>query len=633
MSKLDKNQRIRTSKPKQDFDLSHDYLFTATTGQLRPVTHDVVQPGDYVKGKFNFFLRTMPLSTAAMVDVDFMVDYFFVPMELIWLPFGAWWSQTKSYPFNNKSFFANNTPLPSLGSIPLLSINLFQLSWNNSFGDSRYQRLRLLDDLGLSGIAFGDDNAFVANSEGSSPRYPEIFPWQLAAYECIYQHFYRNEEREPFSSAGYSFSDKTYSSSVIDIALFYPRMRYLNRMDDYFTASKLSPLVANINNNPSCLGNFDVQLGLNDFERTQTMGSDFLFHGGADTNVVNQGVATESEDGSSTRAINQLRALFAEEKLLHVMNMTNKNYDSQVLARLGYDVPKDVKHEVMHLGHDTCQLNIQEIVSGSNTFTGDSGSALGDLAGQGKAISRDFKGFSFTAPCHGVFMTIWTCRTRPKYTVSALRKDSIRDITDFFTPELDDLGMQPQYLYETRLVGDLIVPQNQGATFEHRVHINPNVITGWNYRYEYLKRNINRSSLAFMRGFDGNGQSYGKHPTLPDEHDFGYNSYSQWSSARIPLNNAVKVNSSTLPTDPKYLFEDDYYSRPHNDLYKVLPNELDNIMLVSWLDSPVEDAQGDIEDWDTYPWLSYQRDPFIVDGRFECHKRSAMSLYSMPKFI
>ena len=31
MSKLDKNQRIRTSKPKQDFDLSHDFLFTATT--------------------------------------------------------------------------------------------------------------------------------------------------------------------------------------------------------------------------------------------------------------------------------------------------------------------------------------------------------------------------------------------------------------------------------------------------------------------------------------------------------------------------------------------------------------------------------------------------------------------------
>ena len=393
MSKLDKNQRIRTSKPKQDFDLSHDYLFTATTGQLRPVTHDVVQPGDYVKGKFNFFLRTMPLSTAAMVDVDFMVDYFFVPMELIWLPFGAWWSQTKSYPFNNKSFFANNTPLPSLGSIPLLSINLFQLSWNNSFGDSRYQRLRLLDDLGLSGIAFGDDNAFVANSEESSPRYPEIFPWQLAAYECIYQHFYRNEEREPFSSAGYSFSDKTYSSSVIDIALFYPRMRYLNRMDDYFTASKLSPLVANINNNPSFLGDFNVNLGENQFY----LDNDFQAEGiGVRTNkspvnLINSGITENGSDTADSRAINQLRALFAEEKLLHVMNMTNKNYDSQVLARLGFDVPKDVKHEVMHLGHDTCQLNIQEIVSGSNTFTGDSGSALGDLAGQGKAISRDME--------------------------------------------------------------------------------------------------------------------------------------------------------------------------------------------------------------------------------------------------
>ena len=80
MSKLDKNQRIRTNKPRQDFNLSHDYLFTATTGQLRPVSHDLLQPGDRVDCKFNFFLRTMPLSTAAMVDVDFFVDYFFVPL-------------------------------------------------------------------------------------------------------------------------------------------------------------------------------------------------------------------------------------------------------------------------------------------------------------------------------------------------------------------------------------------------------------------------------------------------------------------------------------------------------------------------------------------------------------------------
>lgn len=613
MSKLDKNQRIRTSKPRQTFDLSHDYLFTATTGQLRAVSHDFLQPGDTVKGKFDFFLRTMPLSTAAMVDVDFMVDYFFVPMDLMWLKFGAWWSRTRSvfssHLSGSTSYFDN--PLPSLESLPWLTPeDLFTLV--NST-DQKFQNLRLLDDLGLTGTWYKEDAGFVKTtipSGGGSVEYgyPKFFPWQLYAYQAIYQHWYREEEREQFNPNVYSTDlDGEQVLAPTDLVA----MRYVNRMDDYFTSTKLSPLVSNINNDPEFLHDFNASLGENVFDLANLSSLPGV------TNTSNVNIVNEGDDllgDGASRSVNQLRALFAQEKLLHVMNMTHKDYDSQVLARLGYDVPRDVKHGIQHLGHDSTQLNIQEIVSGSNTFNGSSGSSLGDLAGQGKAISKGFKGFKFTAPVHGVLMTIWTCRTRPKYTVSALRKDLISDITDFFTPELDDLGMQPQYRYETDLV--------RKPDGSNQLAVDPYIITGWNYRYEYLKRNINRASLAFMRAEDGLGSVTPGHPW-----SYGYNAYSQWSHARVGLDKAYKQVSG------QNRVEDDFYTRPHYDLYKVRPDELNNIMLSSWLSSPPVEEGSPLENWVECPWLAYQRDPFIVDGRFTCQKVSAMSLYSMPKLI
>ena len=342
MSKLDKNQRIRTSKPRQTFSLSHDYLFTATTGQLRPVSHDLLQPGDTVSCKFNFFLRTMPLSTAAMVDVDFFVDYFFVPLDLLWLDFGAWWSRTKSNWF--VPYGSDHKVLPDLDALPTIDNEYIDAIVNAT--DDKFQTLRLLDDLGLSGFAFGDNNGIVPCSirHTDEDNYvidygkTSLFPWQIAAYQAIYQHWYRDEEREPFDPHCYSLNDSPYN-----VYTDFIKMRYLNRQDDYFTASKLSPLVSDINNDPEFLHGFNSSLGENDFftEKFSSFdsGSSQYNPSSSPFNVLNIGDTFDGAEPSDSRAVNQLRALFAQEKLLHVMNMTYKDYDSQVLARLGYDVP------------------------------------------------------------------------------------------------------------------------------------------------------------------------------------------------------------------------------------------------------------------------------------------------------
>lgn len=641
MNNLDKDKRVQSSRSRNVFDLSHDYLFTATTGQLRPVTHDILMPGDTVDGKFDFFVRSMPMATPAMISVQFLVDYFFVPFDLIYLPFSNYWTGSKEYPFAVGTYSPSNSVNSEL---PYLDVSVFMDNGSPWHSSSNYQQNRLYDDLGLSGASFNSDSSFIYQRSSSSNV--RIFPWQCLAYNAIYQFYYRNDEYEAFAPTTYSIGLEPNSSLAQSLSLV-PVMRYVNREEDYFTSIKKSPLVPSSLNARVDLGSIttdfvhDLQNDLpynnssNNFQKnmfSRIFGESDL--NSAYTDIQNGLLHLDFEDGelynSSSNvpnSVNQLRALFAMEKLYYVLNMSRKSVDALTFARLGYNPPTDVRHEVQHLGHDSFVMDIQEIVSGSNTFDASSGtgSALGDLAGQGKGVLRA-KGFKrFTAPTHGALMTIFTCRTKPRYVVGALRKDIISNISDFFTPEFDNLGMVPLYYYETKLINK--IPQASSVDIPTSLTSqNPFTIVGWQYRYEYLKRNISRSSLAFMPSSAGVGDNSSDTPS------FGFNSYSQWSFSRIPFDYVTFVTSQ----DGK-IYRDgvsDYYSAGYfEDCFKVQPNELDNIMLLKWLEEPPQENGVLTENWILFPWLAYQRDPFIVDGHFTCRKVSRMSVYSMPKFM
>ena len=73
--------------PRSSHVLSHDFGFTATTGHLLPVFHTIMNPGDKINLGFDFNLRTMELEAAAFADLVTHVEYFFVPMQLLYQPF------------------------------------------------------------------------------------------------------------------------------------------------------------------------------------------------------------------------------------------------------------------------------------------------------------------------------------------------------------------------------------------------------------------------------------------------------------------------------------------------------------------------------------------------------------------
>ena len=94
--------------------------------------------------------------------------------------------------------------------------------------------------------------------------------------------------------------------------------------------------------------------------------------------------------------------MFANEKLAMITGRTRKNYDSQVLAHYGVDVPHDVKHDISLIGKDTFKLRLVRLLLWLLLML-----PLGELAGKGRAYGNGER-HKFTAPCHGVVMTIFS---------------------------------------------------------------------------------------------------------------------------------------------------------------------------------------------------------------------------------
>ena len=98
------------------------------------------------------------------------------------------------------------------------------------------------------------------------------------------------------------------------------------------------------------------------------------------------------------------------EKLAMITGRARKTYDAQVLAHFGVKVPHDPKHDIAFIGQDTYDLKVGEVTSLSST----SEAGLGDLAGKGLGSGQS-KGHKFTAPCHGIVMTIFSIEPKKRY--------------------------------------------------------------------------------------------------------------------------------------------------------------------------------------------------------------------------
>lgn len=641
MSKLNKMPDYSSAKSRSLHDMSHDFAFTLPCGPLVPIEHDILLPGDKIEVKTDFNVRNiLPFDAPAGVDFDFHVDYFFVPMELIYKPFATyvygqndeWSSMFGSYDVNGKFKIDANIKLPLLDSEDFYKYitSLIVVPDDRHFESRGKQMQRLLDHFGFP--VFDDnvlnDHYTFGTVNMDYPICPNFFPWMFCAYQTIYEKYFRIEEYEAYSPI---FNiDKYYKTSLIQPTQSVDDGRMINDLTmlryrplykDYFTSVKANPMYNDLNQNQSILNSLDFvkSQGLNKFPNSNTLShlglkeyedsTQLSFTSGESGfygDLANLNAYDDGEFGSiqyGQNSVNQLRALFATEKLLYVTQRAGKNYDDQTLAHFGIKVPHDVKHDLSHLGHTVHTMHIGEVTSLADT--GDAGRALGSYAGKGY-LNTTIQGFGknkeikFTAPCHGVFMAIFSCVPRVSYNVPVLKKNIVQTRLDLFQPEFDHLGMQPIFRYELDMFTKAYKIEDSGNIYLNKGNSLDETfmsqIVGWQYRYEEKKRQFNRVSAAFQKG-----------------------SMSPWFLSVSPLSTFKKYVGNIVEEEGEsdvYVVED--HGTSVDSLY-CSPRITDGIFSANYAMTfePID------EQFDT--------DPFMINSRVSYKKISIMSTYSMPK--
>lgn len=76
---------VRFSRPRMSaFDLSHEKKLSLKMGNLYPMFHEEIIPGDQFSVKSEVLMRMAPMIAPIMHKVDVYVHYFFVPNRIIW---------------------------------------------------------------------------------------------------------------------------------------------------------------------------------------------------------------------------------------------------------------------------------------------------------------------------------------------------------------------------------------------------------------------------------------------------------------------------------------------------------------------------------------------------------------------
>ena len=154
MSNKNKNRlSFEAQLSRHPHDVSRRHASSFTTGQLRPQWWDLAQPGDKYYMTPSIFARLQLVARAFLGEVDINLKVFFVPLQMLYTPFGQIFAQTSDV---LSSVYKN---LDSVDTFPRLNIQSTMDVVGNSyfyFGHKECvgkEHARLLDDLLLNPYA------------------------------------------------------------------------------------------------------------------------------------------------------------------------------------------------------------------------------------------------------------------------------------------------------------------------------------------------------------------------------------------------------------------------------------------------------------------------------------------------
>ena len=677
MANPNKNPDYKAHLPMQSHDLSHKFAFTASTGMILPVAFDFVQAGEKLSGKVASYIQLKsPLVKNAKFDMEQIVDYFFVPMPMLYQPFESMVFQTNDFQSSAINFGiesshglgTNYAQFPCLDLRTLVDedspffakVGDVSDYWCSSYFTflrtglgSDYRTFnnpehlgksmsRLFDMLGLNSVApfihwpkhISGGSSEVSSSVGTG-YIPAFFPWQLLAYHCIYEYYYRIDMFERFDQRLFNW-DRYFGKSAVypskdgsgadklnimgELGRFF-LLHYRPRYLDYFTNVSPTPYVQMASYIDPEQSATELIMFKDWLSSSSICLADVTGDALADDSLPS---ATQlSDETSSINASSSLRNLFAADRFLQIQSRAANRFDDQVLAHLGYKIPHDPKHNLMYLGTDRQTFNLQTLEASATTEQMNMGEKMGQLTSQ-----MDAGGFKFTAPTYGVFMACMSIIVKPRYYVQNQRHNFINSIHDLWFKEYDNLGKQPVFAYEVRNLSGHYAQNGEILGEQSSVY-------AWQYRYSEKKRRFDRVSTAFARFV-----TYDIEQIVDDQEDFKSYSFDASTYNQNVLASYYSVRVPQYHYWNAYLHQDlDYINNYSSNGLSNYENR-SSVLLEDIFESPTAlngllgvpyETRFFRSDFQENPASLYDSDPFIIDCDVILKKLSPMSVYSMPE--
>lgn len=463
------------NKPNRNgFDLSHKTAFTAKAGELLPLWHKTVMPGDKFKISNTHTTRTMPVETAAFTRLNEYYDYYFVPYKLLYKNA----PETLTEMINNSQYASSatttnfsGTNLPQcnisdlIGSYNSVLTNMsglnntyIQGSTNKNFAgiERLYATAKLFNHLGYSYTSTDYINEIYSNTLNSgdlSAPYANDIPvslFPLAAYQKIYMDHFRNDKWESNYPYCYNFDylDSTAKYTIPSPSSYYYNndqtlftLRYVNQQKDLFFGMLPESQYGEVATADSTVdGNLYIPSKSIDMTTTSS-GETYNTGGGFDID--------SNSDLQSHLDILNLRKSTALQRYKEILNTGNQDYKSMIEKIYGVKLPQISNNTSTYLGGFQNPLNIQEV---TNTNLSDDNAAT--LQGKGYAERDEKHTIEFEAKEHGIIMCLYHCKPMIDYSLNTYHFDVTKtSVSDYANPIFDNLGMQelPAYYLDTSL--------------------------------------------------------------------------------------------------------------------------------------------------------------------------------------
>lgn len=487
-------RELQNNVHRSGHDIGSKNLFTAKCGELLPIYWDLGIPNCTYDINLQYFTRTRPVQTAAYTRIREYFDFYAVPIDLLWKSFDTSVIQMgQKAPIQSKdllnaltvggdmpyctlqdlSFVLNYIHGGSnLGSSPVSDVNYRSIHGYNC-GDLSHKLLTYLNYgniINPNASTVGDSNRWYnmqAPLTGSAAsaytqKYDQnlavnLFP--LAAYQKIYQDFFRWSQWENADPTSYNFDwyagngslfGSSISSSIPQSNSFWKRdnlfsLRYCNWNKDMFMGllpnsqfGDVAVLAEGDDSDIVTAGDYAIQL----FYPAGTTGDPNTtgYTVKPDTtnapNLSGSDLVTRSLARSfSILALRQAEAL---QKYREITQSVDTNYRDQIKAHFGVNVPASDSHMAQYIGGVARNLDISEVVNNNLANEGDEATIYGKGVGTGTGGFRYSTGSKYC-----ILMCIYHCIPLLDYNISGPDGQLlVTNIEDLPIPEFDSIGME-----------------------------------------------------------------------------------------------------------------------------------------------------------------------------------------------